>query len=121
MANHGSGGFCESLLARVGGDAEVFDQLCGIFLDDAPRRLDAIRAAIDTADGAAVRTAAHTFRGAAAVFDAVDVLAAARRLEQIGAAGDLAGARLAYAELEGLSRVLLDEIHAHRSVAAWKS
>jgi two-component system sensor histidine kinase/response regulator len=121
MVNGHADSFCAALLSRVGGDYAVFGELCDIFLDDAPKRLDAIREALQAGDAAGVRAAAHAFKGAAGVFDAVDVVAAARRLEQMGDAGSLDGGDAVCRELEALSRVLIDEIRAAREGTTWKS
>lgn len=106
MAN----GFCAALLTRVGGDAQVFDELCDIFLDDAPKRLALIRAAVDAGDAPALRAQAHALKGAAGVFEASDVVAAARQLEQIAETGDLLAAGSVCRELETLSAALLHDI-----------
>jgi two-component system, sensor histidine kinase and response regulator len=104
-----------ALLARVGGDEQVAAQLCAVFLDDAPKRLEGIAQAVAAGDARALQSAAHAFKGAASVFDAADVVAAARRIEQLAAAGDLAAGALVLPELEARSRALLDEIRACRS------
>lgn len=119
MAN--TDGFCASLLARVDGDEEVFDELCDIFLDDAPKRLAAIRTAIEGADAKALRAAAHAFKGAAGVFDASGIVDAARALEQMGEKGRLAATESVYRQLEIASRLLMDEIRATRESKVWKS
>lgn len=118
MANERSGGFCEALLARVDGDEQIFAELCDIFLDDAPKRLAAIRAALEAGNAAALRAAAHAFKGAAGVFDAEQIVALARRLEVIGAEGNLPDGEAVWAELETLSFALIDEIRSHREATA---
>jgi two-component system, sensor histidine kinase and response regulator len=104
-----------AILARVGGDEEVAAQLCAVFLDDAPKRLEVIAQAVAAGDARALQTAAHAFRGAASVFDAADVVAAARRIEQLAAGGDVAAGALVWPELEARSRALLDDLRACRS------
>ena len=121
MANVHTDGFCAALLARVDGDEEVFSELCDIFLDDAPKRLAAIRGAIDARDPKALRAAAHAFKGAAGVFDASGIVDAARVLEQMGDQGQLDGGDEVYRQLEIFSRLLIDEIRATRDSKVWKS
>ncbi len=104
-----------ALLARVGGDEQVAAQLCAVFLDDAPKRLEVMAKAVAAGDARALQAAAHAFRGAASVFDAADVMAAARRIEQLAADGDVAAGALEWPELEARSRALLDDIRACRS------
>jgi signal transduction histidine kinase/CheY-like chemotaxis protein/HPt (histidine-containing phosphotransfer) domain-containing protein len=72
------------VLARVGGDRQLLAEISRLFVDDAPRHLERIRAAIDARDGEALRRAAHGLKGAAANFDAEGVVTAARMLEEIG-------------------------------------
>jgi HPt (histidine-containing phosphotransfer) domain-containing protein len=104
-----------ALLARVGGDEEVAAQLCAVFLDDAPKRLDVIAKAVAAGEARALQTAVHALRGAAAVFDADEVVTAAGRIERLAADGDVAAGALVWPELEARSRALLDEIRACRS------
>jgi CheY-like chemotaxis protein len=72
------------VLARMGGDHELLAEISRLFVDDAPRHLERIRAAIDARDGDALRRAAHGLKGAAANFDADGVVRAARALEEMG-------------------------------------
>ena len=121
MANDRTGGFCGALLSRVGGDTETFVELCDIFLDDAPKRLAAIRAAVAASDAQAVRAAAHAFKGSAGVFDADAIVAAARQLEQLGGQGDLAAAPALVETLEARTCELIAEIEMERADPRWKS
>ena len=72
------------VLARVGGDRELLAEISKLFVEDAPRHLERIRAALDARDGDALRRAAHGLKGAAANFDAEGVVSASRTLEEIG-------------------------------------
>jgi HPt (histidine-containing phosphotransfer) domain-containing protein len=121
MENVQSDGFCAALLSRVDGDEDIFGELCDIFLDDAPKRLAAIRAALQARDAKALRAAAHAYKGAAGVFDAEAIVAAARALEQMGDTANLEGGEAVMRELEIVSRLLLDEVRAARGVKVWKS
>jgi signal transduction histidine kinase/CheY-like chemotaxis protein/HPt (histidine-containing phosphotransfer) domain-containing protein len=75
------------VLARVGGDRALLAEISRLFVEDAPRHLQKIRQALDARDGESLRRAAHGLKGAAANFDAKDVVSAARALEQIGRRG----------------------------------
>jgi HPt (histidine-containing phosphotransfer) domain-containing protein len=116
-----TGGFCEALLSRVGGDRGIFVELCDIFLDDAPKRLAAIRAALGSGDAQALRAAAHAFKGSAGVFDADAIVAAARQLEQLGGQGDLTAAPPLVETLEARTRELIAEIEMERADRRWTS
>jgi signal transduction histidine kinase/DNA-binding response OmpR family regulator/HPt (histidine-containing phosphotransfer) domain-containing protein len=73
------------LIERLGGDAELLAEVVRLFLDDCPRRLAAIDAAIDQGDPESLRTAAHALKGAAGTIAASAVFEAAQALERIGA------------------------------------
>jgi CheY-like chemotaxis protein/HPt (histidine-containing phosphotransfer) domain-containing protein len=87
------------VLGRVGGDRELLAEISRLFVDDAPRHLKRIRAALDARDGDALRRGAHGLKGAAANFDADAVVSAARALEEIGRTGDFNGADAAWESL----------------------
>jgi CheY-like chemotaxis protein/HPt (histidine-containing phosphotransfer) domain-containing protein len=83
----------EEALDRVGHDEELLSELGDIFCRESSEllgRLDGRLAAGDL-DGAA--RAAHTLRGSASNFGARPTVEAARELEQLARAGDLAAAR----------------------------
>ena len=114
MPDRGTGTFSAALMTRVGGDREVFAELCDIFLDDAPKRLALIREALRAGDARGVQAAAHTYRGAASVFGADDIVSVARTLEAAAADGDLRNGEALLATLEARSRDLLTAIHTER-------
>jgi signal transduction histidine kinase/CheY-like chemotaxis protein/HPt (histidine-containing phosphotransfer) domain-containing protein len=76
------------VLARVGGDRELLAEISRLFVDDVPRHLARIQAALGAQDGEALRRAAHGLKGAAANFDADGVVRAARALEEMGRTGE---------------------------------
>jgi CheY-like chemotaxis protein len=90
----------EEALARMGGDLELLHEIAEIFVDDTARQMAAIRAAIDEADSAGIRAAAHNLKGAAANLAAPGVVAAALALEQCGQRAALAEADAAWRRLQ---------------------
>jgi HPt (histidine-containing phosphotransfer) domain-containing protein len=107
-------GPCAALLDRVGGDEQIFTDLCDAFLDDVPQRLDAIRRAVSTGDARTLQREAHALKGAAGAFDALDVVSAARQLEQLGAGGDLAEAHHLFKLLSTHAEALVAAVRAGR-------
>jgi signal transduction histidine kinase/CheY-like chemotaxis protein/HPt (histidine-containing phosphotransfer) domain-containing protein len=95
------------VLARVGGDRELLAEISRLFVDDAPRHLQRIREALDARDGDALRRAAHGLKGAAANFDADDVVSAARELEEIGRSGRLADGEASWRSLSSATDRLI--------------
>lgn len=87
-------------LARVGGDEELLKEIAGLFLDDAPGMLDAIRVAVRDGDATALHRFAHSLKGSVANFGANETVAAAFKLEKMGASGKLEGAQLVLEQLE---------------------
>lgn len=87
-------------LQRVAGDRELLRELVTVFLDECPRWLAELRAAVAGHDAARVQRLAHTIRGAMGQLGAAVAFAAAERLELMGREGKLAGAEEAYAALE---------------------
>jgi signal transduction histidine kinase/CheY-like chemotaxis protein len=87
-------------LERLGGDRGLLKELIEMYRAECPRWLEDVRGAIRRGDGAALRRAAHTLRGAVGTFEASDAVDAAQRLERMGAEGNLANASEACGELE---------------------
>ncbi len=80
--------FASLLLDRFEGDAELLREVVGLFLNDCPARLSDVRDAVGQRDSATLARAAHSLKGSAANFAADLAVAAARRLEHMGRAGD---------------------------------
>jgi two-component system sensor histidine kinase/response regulator len=90
----------EALLDRIGGDADLLQELAGVFREDCPKLLAEIRRAVAAGNAPALMQAAHTLKGAVANFGADAAREAAFRLESIGRTGDLEPAHKAVGELE---------------------
>src|SRR6185436_5767512 len=88
-------------LERVSGDAELLNELAGLFLDECPRHLTEIRGALDEKDGARLARAAHTLKGSVAALSAGSAFEAARRIEDAGRQEDWARADRAWVDLDG--------------------
>jgi two-component system sensor histidine kinase/response regulator len=88
------------LLARVGGDPQLLREVIGLFLEDCPRLVAAIREGLAAGDTEAVHRAAHALKGSAGNFDATDVTALAQRLEARALEGSLETAKETFVALE---------------------
>jgi PAS domain S-box-containing protein len=82
------------------GDEALLREMAAMFLDECPKLMAAIDAAIGNGDAPELRRAAHTLRGSAQVVGARVVAQAALALETIGRAGQLQAAPAARRELE---------------------
>lgn len=80
----------EGTLVRFGGDKELFVEMSGIVLEDAPRILSKLREAVEQNDAAAIRAQAHALKGLLAGCGGVRAANAAQQLEDAGNSGKLA-------------------------------
>ena len=106
---------CIALFESVGRDEETYAELLDCFLEDAPPRVTAIRAAVAAGDTATLAREAHTYKGAAAVLEATDVAANAGHLELLARSGRLDGAAEIVEHLVHDSAALFDVIRRYRS------
>jgi len=81
------------------GDAFV-REVAGIYLEDAPLRLNEIEKSLAAGDAAALARAAHTLKGSSANLGAAPLRALANRLEQLGRRGEIATAAPLVAEAQ---------------------
>jgi HPt (histidine-containing phosphotransfer) domain-containing protein len=74
------------------GDEGLVRDLAKLLVETVPVQVDAVRSALDARDGSALRAAAHKLRGSIVSFGVPETVDTARRLEAMGASGDLADA-----------------------------
>jgi two-component system sensor histidine kinase/response regulator len=87
-------------LNRIGGDEELLQELCQIFLDESPKLLQKLRQAVTDGDSDGVMRAAHSLKGESSYLGAGGTSQAARQLEDMGRSKDLSRAADTLAELE---------------------
>jgi CheY-like chemotaxis protein len=78
-------------LQRLQGDENLLAEVVGIFLEEAPRRLGALRAAIEQREAETATRVAHSLKGELGYLGIAGVAERARRLEALAHAGDFAG------------------------------
>ncbi|MCI0457432.1 MAG: response regulator, partial [Gemmataceae bacterium] len=101
------------VLTRVNHNKQILRQIIGLFREDCPQLLAAVRAALERGQAGELARAAHTLKGAVGNLGATVAFQAALELETLGYGGDLSGARAALARLEGeLGRF-------HEALAHW--
>jgi HPt (histidine-containing phosphotransfer) domain-containing protein len=66
------------------GDDDLLAELIDLFLDDAPGRIAAIRAAVEVSDWGALAERAHSLKGSCASLGAVHMALLCGRLEAMG-------------------------------------
>jgi two-component system sensor histidine kinase/response regulator len=87
-------------LGRIGGDEELLQELCQIFLEESPKLLQKLRQAVASGDSDGVMRAAHSLKGESSYLGAGGTSQAARQLEEIGRSKDLSRAPDIVAVLE---------------------
>ena len=95
-------------MTRLGGDVDLLADVTQIFLDDCPKRLAAIKNAVDLKDAELIRTTAHALKGAAGTLSATAVFEAAQTLERLGTEGRLEPAEAAWRILATEASNLMD-------------
>ena len=82
----------ERALENTDGSEELLLELAGVFLEECPKMMRQIKAAIDERDAPGLQLAAHSLKGSVRIFAASAATDAALALENIGTSGDLSGA-----------------------------
>jgi two-component system, sensor histidine kinase and response regulator len=104
-------------LDRIGGDEELLQELCQIFLEESPKLLQKLQHAVAEGDSDGVTRAAHSLKGESSYLGAGGTSQAARQLEEMGRSKDLSRAGETFAVLErevaGLQRHLEELVGAH--------
>jgi HPt (histidine-containing phosphotransfer) domain-containing protein len=96
------------LLDRLGGDVDLLTDVIRLFLDDCPKRLAAIKEAVELKDADLIRISAHALKGAAGTLSAAAVFDAAQTLERLGTEGRLEPASAAWRTLAKEASTLMD-------------
>jgi HPt (histidine-containing phosphotransfer) domain-containing protein len=88
-----------AVVAAFDDDLEFFREAVGMFMEDHPRMMQDIRAAVQENDADRLHRSAHALKGMAGNFQAVPVFEAARTLEDMGRSQDLDHAETAWRRL----------------------
>jgi two-component system, sensor histidine kinase and response regulator len=103
-------------LHYVGGDRALLDELLGIFVEDAPVRMDAIRKAIAGGEATELTREAHTLKGALKVIGATTAAGLAQGLEALARDGDMSEAdKLSTALEREMDRLMQSLLASKRS------
>jgi two-component system, sensor histidine kinase and response regulator len=101
-------------LQRTEGDAELLGDLVDIFIDTSPELLGEVKQALDTGDGQALRSSAHSLKGTLGTLGAHNAFGLALQLEQCGRCDNLAGAAPTYGALERQVAGLIETLQRWR-------
>jgi CheY-like chemotaxis protein/HPt (histidine-containing phosphotransfer) domain-containing protein len=74
----------DALLKRIGGDAEILQQLVDVFVSNLPDMMRSVAEAVESDDHERIRKAAHSLKGAVSNFGYDPATDSARELEYLG-------------------------------------
>ena len=100
----------EAAKTRVGGRMETVKTLALILRQECPKLLQQLAAAMQAEDAKEMRRAAHTIKGSSGHFLAQRVVAAAKKLEEMGERAEFTDAAAAFTDLEQEVACLCDAI-----------
>jgi HPt (histidine-containing phosphotransfer) domain-containing protein len=90
----------EDLLNRLGDDQKLLEALIGMFHQQAPQEVAAIRDTLRRGDPSRLRFTAHSLKNTVGCFSMGNAYWLAYRLEKMGERGDLTDAAKTFTELE---------------------
>lgn len=99
-------------LAYLKGEERFLTEMVTLFLQESSQLLVTVRQAIAAGDASTLQRAAHTLKGALTYVAAHPAQRAAQRLEALGAAGNMAAATPALAQLESEMERLTSALRA---------
>jgi signal transduction histidine kinase/DNA-binding NarL/FixJ family response regulator len=94
------------------GNARLRDELIGLFLDECPRRSEALTSALADGDALAVASAAHALRNTIAHFETGELFGLLAEIERDARTGSLAGAAGDSSRAEALTLSLTAQVAA---------
>jgi HPt (histidine-containing phosphotransfer) domain-containing protein len=101
------------LLVRVDNDRELLCELIGIFKEEFPRLLQALKESVAREDARQVEVTSHALKGMLSGFSVTRATAIATRLEQMGREGKVSGLNDALTLLEREVADLLPELDGY--------
>lgn len=94
------------------GNPGFIGQLAGLFLQNAPRRMDELRGAAAARDAAALEGAAHALKTSCAMFGALRLAACCARLEDAAGRSDFSGVNALLDQAEAVWPAVQDAVAA---------
>ncbi len=99
-----------ALLERLDGDMELVHELLALYLEDCPRLISGIKAAITVKDSRSLDGYAHSMKGASANLGALRLQSLSYELEQMGKNSQLDQAPAVFQALEGQFQIFEDYV-----------
>lgn len=105
-------------LDRLEGDEDLLAEVLGIFLDEAPRQLSALRRAIEEGDAKTAAEIAHSLKGQLGYFGIADAFSRARRMEDLARSERLQEVAADFAIFAGEIEAAMQSMRASETAAA---
>jgi len=107
----------KEMLERLGGDEKLLQEVLGIFLEQAPKHLASLQAALETKDASAIERTAHSMKGELGYMGVAKVSQKARELEEMGRKGDIEGAGRAFPSFEADILAIVEGMRGMRAAS----
>ncbi|MCL4202720.1 MAG: Hpt domain-containing protein [Pirellulaceae bacterium] len=101
-------------LESTGDDAELLDELVGIFMEESPMLIEQIHRGLDTKDAVLVQRSAHTLKGSLRIFHALSGAELAFQIEKLAQEKDLDRVSASLAHLEAFMERMMVELKNHQ-------
>jgi len=88
------------VLGQLGGDQQLLHEVIEIFIDQAPKHIEALRRALAEGDAEVVERTAHSMKGELGYLGIAEVSQQAREIEDLGRKHDLGRASRVFAAFE---------------------
>jgi HPt (histidine-containing phosphotransfer) domain-containing protein len=105
----------QEAMDRLGDDAELFAEICGLFCRDVPEMLNQLKSALVSGDTTLAIRSAHSIKSASSSIGAETLSSLARDIEEAGRAGNF---QVAHSQLEDLATAIDDVMKELRSAAS---
>jgi HPt (histidine-containing phosphotransfer) domain-containing protein len=97
-------------LEQLGGDETLLQEVIDIFLEEAPKHLEALRVAVMQGLAETVETTAHTLKGELAYLGVPEIAKRAGQIEEMGRSNNIKGATGLLSSFEADARSLFATI-----------
>lgn len=103
----------DAALEATGDDAELLDELVGVFMEEGPMLIQQMHQGLETKDATLVRRAAHTLKGSLRIFQASRGAELAFQIEKLGQENDMGSAPAVLKDLEAFMERMTVELKDH--------
>lgn len=100
-------------LDAAGDDADLLEELVGVFLEESPMLMQQIQEGLAVSDSPLVRRASHTLKGSLRIFEASGGVDLAFQLEKLGQQGELTGGDELLDDLKTYMARVTDEMQGY--------